>query len=374
MQKRKQAIAGLYKRKGVWHIDKTIGGVRICESARTSKKEEAERFLAKRMEEHRLASVYGVRPKRVFRQAATYYLNEHAHKKSIDRDAQDLKLLDPWIGELELPKIHDGTLKAFIDERKKQGVKSLTVRRSLAVVRRILNLAAMKWRDEYGLTWLEAPPMLTFPDWGDRREPHPITWEEQTLFFEALPEHLREMCLYKVNTGCREQEVCQLRWDWEFEIPELNTSVFVLPGSLTKNNKERVVVLNSVARAVINRQRGKHPDRVFTYKGRPTNSMKNSSWKRIRSELGLEAVRLHDLRHTAGRRLRAAGVSLETRKDILGHEGGNITTHYSMPEIQELIDAVEKIAFEPKHSTPSLRVIRIGGMSRKTPAREIKKA
>lgn len=313
--------------------------------------------------------MYGVRPKRIFRQAATHYLNEHAHKKSIACDAQDLRALDPFIGDIELRHIHDGTLKPFIDERRKQGVKSSTVNRSLAVLRQILNLAARKWRDEHGLTWLESAPMLTFQDWKDSRAPNPMTWGEQKRLFDALPEHLREMCLYKVNTGCREQEVCQLRWDWEFEIPELKTSVFILPSHITKNAKERVVVLNSVARAVINRQRGKHPERVFTYQGKPTNTINNSCWKRIRSEVGLEAVRLHDLRHTCGRRLRAAGVSVETRKDILGHEGGNITTHYSVPEKQELMDAVEKIAFEPTHSTPSLTVIRIGG-SRKTPERK----
>ena len=47
-------------------------------------------------------------------------------------------------------------------------------------------------------------------------------------------------------------------------------------------------------------------------------------------------VRLHDLKHTFGRRLRAAGVSLETRKVLLGHRNGDITTHYSAPELRWL--------------------------------------
>ena len=45
----------------------------------------------------------------------------------------------------------------------------------------------------------------------------------------------------------------QLRWDWEVEVPELKTNVFVLPvvdEFQTKNGQERVVVLNSVARRV----------------------------------------------------------------------------------------------------------------------------
>ena len=27
------------------------------------------------------------------------------------------------------------------------------------------------------------------------------------------------MALFAVNIGCRDQEVCQLRWDWEIKIP-----------------------------------------------------------------------------------------------------------------------------------------------------------
>ena len=51
----------------------------------------------------------------------------------------------------------------------------------------------------------------------------------------------------------------QLRWDWEVEVPELETSIFILPvvdEFQTKNGQERVVVLNSVARRVVDEQRG----------------------------------------------------------------------------------------------------------------------
>jgi integrase len=42
---------------------------------------------------------------------------------------------------------------------------------------------------------------------------------------------------------------------------------------------------------------------------------------------GFRKVRVHDLKHTFGRRLRAAGVSFEDRQDLLGHKSGRITTH-----------------------------------------------
>jgi hypothetical protein len=48
---------------------------------------------------------------------------------------------------------------------------------------------------------------------------------------------------------------------------------------------------------------------------------------------------------------------METRKALLGHKNGDITTHYSAPEILELIDAVELICAEREES-PTLTVIR----------------
>jgi hypothetical protein len=41
--------------------------------------------------------------------------------------------------------------------------------------------------------------------------------------------------------------------------------------------------------------------------------------------------------------LRSVGVPLETRKVLLHHKSGDITTHYSTVELKELIDAVEKL-------------------------------
>lgn len=67
--------------------------------------------------------------------------------------------------------------------------------------------------------------------------------------FQELAANLARMALFKVNTGCRDQEVCGLRWEWEVPVPELDTSVFIIPGARVKNGDERLVVLNRVARS-----------------------------------------------------------------------------------------------------------------------------
>lgn len=133
-------------------------------------------------------------------------------------------------------------------------------------------------------------------------------------------------------------------------------TVFVIPGSVTKNGEERVVVLNQIARGVVEKQRGKHPDRVFTYKGKPTGRILNTAWKRARIRAGLPTLRVHDLRHTYAQRLRAAGVHLEDRKALMGHKNGDITTHYSAPDLQRLQEFVDRLVNQGR-----VTVLRIRG-------------
>jgi len=67
------------------------------------------------------------------------------------------------------------------------------------------------------------------------------------------------------------------------------------------------------------------------------------AWKRARVAVGLPKVRVHDMKHTFGRRLRAAGVSFEDRQDLLGHRSARITTHYSAAELSKLIEAANRV-------------------------------
>ena len=116
-------------------------------------------------------------------------------------------------------------------------------------------------------------------------------------------------------------------------------------------------MLNEIARDVIESVRGIHPHYVFVYRGKPLRRMLSCGWKRAREEVDLPHVRVHDLKHTFGRRLRAAGVSFEDRQDLLGHKSGRVTTHYSTAELQNLIEAANKVCQE-YHSGVMLTVLK----------------
>ena len=79
--------------------------------------------------------------------------------------------------------------------------------------------------------------------------------------------------------------------------------------------------------------------------------------------VGLPQVRIHDLKHTLGRRLRSAGVSYEDRQDLLGHKSGRITTHYSAAELHNLIEAANKVC-DRSRQRPALTLLRINRQER----------
>ena len=280
--------------------------------------------------------MHGEKRQRTFIEAATKYLNEET-KKSLARDAVTLKAVIPYIGNLPLEQVHMGTLTTFIADRKKDGISVGTINRDLAVIRRVLVLSARLWRDDKGRTWLNEVPLLKMQK-GVQRKPYPISWDEQSKLIAELPKHLADMVLFAVNTGCREKEITGLKWS-----DEIKDIGFILKEDSTKNGEERIVPLNSIARNIIESQRGKNKTHVFTYKNEPVQRINGSAWRKARERAGLACCRVHDLRHTFGRRLRAAGVSFEDRQDLLGHKSQRITTHYSKAEITNLLNAVEQL-------------------------------
>jgi len=164
--------------------------------------------------------------------------------------------------------------------------------------------------------------------------------------------------------------------------------VFIIEGDKVKNGQDRLVVLNRVARWVIDSVRGQHPEHVFVRfpaakkseagspplarKDLPLTGMNTTAWQNARARAadkwkertGVEAadgfrrVRVHDLKHTFGRRLRAAGVSFEDRQDLLGHKSSRITTHYSAAELTSLIAAAEKVCDGESHNSPATTWLR----------------
>ena len=356
----------LIKRKDspYWHLDGTLFEIRVRKSTGTASKEEATLILNDIIHKLKRKRVYGEEDAVVdFNTVAAKHLNEST-KVSIKEDARYIEQMAPYIGALPMDQIYRGNgehnkptpLEQYVLDRAKDKVTARTINYALTVLNIIGNKAVKRWRGAGG------KPLIPF--WAGvhcidkeeakalglkpKREVGPISWEEQTILFNELPDLNRDMCLFNANTGCRVQEVCQLQWQWLVQRDD-GIWFFELPSDLVKNRTGRLVLLNDIAKSVIQKRHGEHPKYVFVYKGHPVTSMGGSAFqkarKRAASKLAsIRNVGIHFLKHTYGARLRAAGVPEEDRSFLTGHKGKmSMTTYYSAPELKKMLEYSNRV-------------------------------
>jgi integrase len=354
---------GIYPEEGGYAVDARCCGQRIRRRGFLDY-EKAHRYLTHQRETIRAQYQIGQRPDKTLEEGATRFLREKqaANMPSAETDAYLLSPLVKMLGSLILRDVSNETLEPFVGARRAEGMKNKTINNALGAVNRICVLAATKWKLPNGLTWLASAPKVDLLPLDDQRPPRPITWAEQGKLLAELPRHLKDMSLFVLNTGLRENVACQLRWEWEVPVtvrPGLTVSVFVVPRLYVKGRKrERLIICNRVAQGIIDAQRGHHPERVFTWyhqtkpgsntipKRKPVGSMNNTAWQNARTRAGLGDLHVHDLRHTVGMRLRHAGISERTQDEILWHNRKDMTSHYAIAQVREVYDALEAIKKE----------------------------
>jgi integrase len=116
--------------------------------------------------------------------------------------------------------------------------------------------------------------------------------QAETLLGE-LPRHQREV-IFAFATGLRQANVLGLEWSHV----DLEAGHAWVDAVQSKNGKSIAVPLNATTLEVLRRQLGKHPQRVFTYAGKPLATAKTRAWRKALKRAGIENFRWHDTRHT----------------------------------------------------------------------------
>lgn len=247
------------------------------------------------------------------------------------------------------------TLERFIDKDRERGLKSGTVKRDLAVIRTILNHPARRWRHSNGEPWLATAPLITMPEWHDKKVKYTLDYQEQARLFKELPDHLARAALFAISTGSRDGEQRALKWSWLREVPNVG-SFFVIDSQHVKTQHVRVIALNATALSVLETCRGHHPEYVFTYKGQPFKyQFGKRSWRLARERAGLpNSFDWHAMRTTFASRMRAAGVLEWTRNRVLGHKLTSMADLYAQASLEELIEAVSA----PERNQSSITILR----------------
>lgn len=192
----------IYKRGDTWWISFTIAdGRRIRQSAGTQDKRKAQELHDKLKSQSWDEVKLNAKPNFLWHEAVIRWCDEMRHKKDIDTDIVHLRWLDKYLANKSLDEIDKNIRK----EKLASGSSNATVNRVLAVVRKILNIAAKEWEVSVCVPHIK---MLPEP----KKRVRWLTVKEVEQLLNELPQHLQSMVRFSLATGLRESNVTQLRW------------------------------------------------------------------------------------------------------------------------------------------------------------------
>ena len=279
----------LRRRGSTWFIDFVCpNGQRIRRSTETENKAQAQELHDKLKSEAWRLQQLGERPKRIWEDACVRFLKETAHKASHEGDKGKLRWLHVHLAGKELTNINRAVIDGLTEAKRAEGVSNATVNRHLALVRAILRRAHREWE------WLDRCPAVRLLKEPSRRIRF-LTRDQATALLKELPEHLRDMATFSLATGLRAANVTGLTWD---QVDLERKQAWVHPDQ-AKARKAIPVPFNDAAMEVVQRQKGKHMVKVFTFEGEPVTQVSTKAWKKALKRAGIEDFRWHDLRQNA---------------------------------------------------------------------------
>ena len=262
----------------------------------------------------------------------------------------------PALGSIKVQRLGAKDLDDLYRAMKEKGSSPKTVRNHHALLAAALHQAVRWGWVRRNVAEMAKPPRVT-----QRvvRPPSVDAVRQLVVAAEERDPRLAPLVMMAALTGMRRGELCALRWsdlDLDEGQIEVARSVVLVPGGLgektTKTNRTRRVALDEVGLSVLRTHRARveewarladeelRPD-AFIFSPyvdgslpfRPDNV--TNFFIRVRDELKLPDVRLHDLRHFTATQLIGAGVDVRTVAGRLGHTDPSMTLRVYSHALEE---------------------------------------
>jgi integrase len=362
----------IYKRKGHWHLDVTMHGVRYREALDTTDKRVAKDLEKKRVAEitqgkgaSKTGRAFARKP---FSEAASVYLEErkpHVAERTMQFEKERLVPLSKHFGEKPLLRFKAEDVSGYQTARLRAGISGRTVNMETGVLRRMLKRAKV-WN-------AISEDVKALPECQDAVGKVLPSDLKRMLFETAAskPEWMAAHCaaVLAVSTTCRGVEIRNLRW----KDIDLFSRVAEIRRSKTAAG-HRTIPLNGDAMAALARllERARvhgcsEPEHyVFptcehlTFDpSRPQKSWR-TAWRKLvfqtarragreaarealdsgcrlratiaawkRAAAPVQGLRFHDLRHQAITEMAETGASDATLMAVSGHMSRRMLEHYS---------------------------------------------
>ena len=293
------------------------------------------------------------------------------------RSTLDMHLL-PVFGEKDLDTITRKDIKDFINNKRKEGLSSGSVRNFKAYLSSILSEAV---DDE----WIQFNPAARTGKMikkDDKPEIRPFSWEEKTKFEETVEKHYPRyypFFLTALRTGMRLGELLALKpGDLDFNGGFIEVRRSWVKGNITtpKSGKSRPVDMSKQLQEVLKKHLTDRKKEILKKGWKETpewlfyntmgkmldgDHLRRRAFAKALEKAELRHIRMHDLRHTYASLRVAKGDNLQDVSNQLGHASVGFTlkvySHWMPGTAKNQVDELDfKEAPKRTLSAPSAEI------------------
>jgi|TARA_B100001964_G_C14190098_1_gene580632 integrase len=279
---------------------------------------------------------------KTFKDMMDEFMKEHAPTVSISMQrsyASSLKHLSPFFKNKRLLSISRSCISGYKKLRRGQGAKPATINRELAMFSKAFNLAVEEWE------WIKDSdkPFSKISYLEEKNERYRwLAEDEEVELLESCPGWLREIIVFALNTGLRQDELLSLEWS---RVDLARKTAFI---QKTKNGKPKTIPLNQIVIDVLEQKlngKVRHLKNGFVFLSNHGTKIDRHNLRRAfdkaKEKVGIKDFRFHDLRHTFATRLSQSGIDQYRISKLLGHEDARMTQRYSHHCAESLRSGVE---------------------------------
>jgi integrase len=334
----KRGTGTIYRRGNIWWMQYYVRGRLVQESTGFTEKADAENLLKQRVGD--AAAGRHVGPERATIGDLCTLVVENNRLRSL-RDARHVEWrykanVAPILGHLPASRFGQAQVRQYVTSRRAAGASNASINRELAIVRRGFKLGAQE-----DPPLVHSQPVIPFLEENNVRQGFLEQADYESLL-EELPANLKALFVCGYHTGARKNELRGLRWDQV----DFDGSVIRLLASQTKPKKARTLPIYGDMRRWLEQQRVSCPPScVWVFHGarrRPVDNHLNG-WSEACQRAGLPNLLFHDLRRSAVRNMKRAGIQDKVAMDISGHRTRSVFDRYNIIDEADVRGAGERL-------------------------------
>jgi integrase len=342
----------VFLRGRVYHIAYCRNGYEFSETANTQDERVARKFLVKRLAEIGKPDFVGPSEKRLTLAdlEAEIEADYQRHgKRSIETAKYCLKPVKEFFKYDKLIEVTRPRIQEYQTERLKAGMARATVNREIRYLLRGFKLLVDGGR-------FSAIPRVGMLQGENVREGF-LNKPEFEAVAEMLKPDVRDLVRFLYNSAWRSGEALKLEWSKV----DLNDWIVRLTRKNEKTKHPRTLPLLGELREVIERRlEERRPDcpYVFHRDGRPIKSFRRA-FKSACREAGLTGLLPHDMRRSAIRNMRKAGIGESDGMKISGHRTNSVYKRYDIVDEQDQRRTIERVQEHLKQEMENRKVVPI---------------